>query len=86
MNGYNCNCFVGYTGTYCNQQISYCASGPCQNGGICVNGQPLPNMYKCMCTTGYYGYNCELTNNPCGSNPCGLHGSCSAINFNQDFV
>jgi hypothetical protein len=43
-------------------------------------------MYKCMCTTGYYGYNCELTNNPCGSNPCGLHGSCSAINFNQDFV
>ena len=39
-----------------------------------------------MCTTGYYGYNCELTNNPCGSNPCGLHGSCSAINFNQDFV
>lgn len=27
-----CNCLPGYTGTYCETQINYCSSNPCNNG------------------------------------------------------
>ena len=37
--------------------LDECASGPCQNGGQCINQD---NMYTCICTTGWEGENCEI--------------------------
>ena len=34
-----------------------CSKYPCQNGGSCVDLDPI--NYKCFCKTNYYGYNCE---------------------------
>eukprot|EP01047_Picozoa_sp_COSAG01_P037002 COSAG01_NODE_2915_length_6861_cov_2.886128_2_plen_2005_part_01 len=35
INSFACTCELGWTGSYCNIDINECASGPCQNGGIC---------------------------------------------------
>lgn len=36
--------------------INECESGPCQNGGTCLDSL---NSYQCLCTEGYEGDNCE---------------------------
>ncbi|XP_078669871.1 collagen alpha-6(VI) chain-like [Branchiostoma floridae x Branchiostoma belcheri] len=36
--------------------IDECASAPCQNGGVCVNGN---NQYTCQCPAGFTGTNCQ---------------------------
>ena len=35
-----------------------CASGPCDNGGVCTNGF---NMYTCDCPDGFFGVRCEFS-------------------------
>ena len=35
-----------------------CASSPCQNGGVCFDGQ---GGYTCQCVEGFYGSDCEQT-------------------------
>ena len=36
--------------------IDECASGPCQNGGLCIDGI---NQYVCRCIAGWAGTFCE---------------------------
>jgi hypothetical protein len=36
--------------------VNECASGPCQNGGSCVNGV---NKYVCHCAAGFAGNQCQ---------------------------
>ena len=38
--------------------INECSSGPCQNGGTCVDGV---NRYTCSCAPGYTGINCQTS-------------------------
>ena len=38
--------------------IDECASNPCQNGGVCIDGI---NGYTCNCAPGYTGVNCEIS-------------------------
>ncbi|XP_043934878.1 fibulin-7 isoform X2 [Protopterus annectens] len=38
------------------KDASACASQPCQNGGICSEGN---SNYKCTCLQGWTGYNCQ---------------------------
>ncbi|WAR18619.1 FBP1-like protein [Mya arenaria] len=58
-------------GTMTGYEINECASGPCQNGGVCKDGV---NTYTCTCQPGFAGNNCEIDVNECVSLPC-VHGS-----------
>jgi len=46
VNGYECACVDGFTGTNCEIDFDDCAAGPCQNGAICHDGV---NNYVCDC-------------------------------------
>ncbi|KAI8506008.1 DNA repair protein Rad9,Rhp9 [Branchiostoma belcheri] len=76
--GADCTCAMGYagdgqtSGTGCTD-IDECGSGPCQNGGNCVDEV---NMYTCNCAAGYQGDNCETNIDECASNPCQNGGNC----------
>jgi len=35
VNGYQCNCTVGWTGTNCDVNINDCSPSSCLNGGFC---------------------------------------------------
>ena len=45
------------SGTNCDENENECASGPCMNGGECVDGD---NKYTCTCPDDFMGTNCEL--------------------------
>ena len=40
--------------------IDECASNPCLNSGVCIDGA---NQFTCDCRDGYYGRNCESGEN-----------------------
>ena len=52
MNGFRCECFSGFQGLDCSQDVDECESLPCANGAHCNN---LVNGYTCTCLTGYTG-------------------------------
>ncbi|XP_071484961.1 cadherin-23-like [Diadema antillarum] len=54
---YVCQCATGWTGTFCQTPIDYCAATPCQNGGTCQN---LPTTFQCTCVLGWQGDRCQL--------------------------
>ena len=37
--------------------INQCVSSPCQNDGLCIDGD---YKYTCQCIPGFRGYNCEI--------------------------
>jgi len=68
FDSFTCGCELGYTGETCEIDFDECASGPCQNGGLCRQGiltadadalQLLPAIYSCDCIKDYYGEHCE---------------------------
>jgi hypothetical protein len=50
----------------------YCEEDPCQNSGICVNGD---DDYTCECAPGYTGTDCEIEIDECEASPC-ANGDC----------
>ncbi|XP_078360937.1 uncharacterized protein LOC144645292 [Oculina patagonica] len=54
--GYTCNCYPGYFGEHCDQDI--CDSNPCLYGGTCVVSSD--GGYTCECTFFQSGQHCEL--------------------------
>ncbi|KAH8419353.1 hypothetical protein KR222_006509, partial [Zaprionus bogoriensis] len=71
---YSCYCIDGYTGIQCQTNWDECWSGPCQNGGTCVDGVAY---YNCTCPEGFSaGSNCEENVDECMSNPCQNGGLC----------
>jgi Notch-like protein len=70
-----CECVVGFTGDFCEENIDDCADDLCQNDGKCVDGV---NSYTCDCPEGVSGANCENIDDPCFLEPCQNGGSCSA--------
>ncbi|EDO25694.1 predicted protein [Nematostella vectensis] len=58
---FSCQCAVGYTGRYCENDIDECQpSNPCYNGGTCVNEE---GAYSCQCSDGFTGKHCDLGKN-----------------------
>ncbi|XP_075930971.1 protein crumbs homolog 2-like [Petromyzon marinus] len=65
----------------CETEVDECESGPCQNGGVCID---LVDSYTCDCLeTGYEGKDCELEILECASNPCRHNSTCieGILNF-----
>lgn len=83
VGGPACDCMPGYGGSRCEINIDECASGPCRNGGQCIDDV---NAFLCNCTaSGYMGTTCEEDINECelSSDMCGTTGEC--INTPGDY-
>ncbi|KIG16340.1 Multiple EGF-like-domain protein 3 precursor [Enhygromyxa salina] len=50
----------------------YCDPDPCQNSGVCANGE---DDYTCACPAGFDGVNCENEIDECAADPC-ANGVC----------
>ncbi|KAG8517651.1 Neurogenic locus notch protein 2, partial [Galemys pyrenaicus] len=70
---HRCQCPLGYTGSYCEEQLDECASGPCQHGATCSG---FVGGYRCECAPGYQGVNCEYEVDECQHRPCQNGGTC----------
>lgn len=57
LNGYQCQCLVGFIGTNCEQRqmINLCNSNSCYNGGTCQTQSQQPGQFTvvCFCPPGY---------------------------------
>ncbi|XP_067115231.1 protein jagged-1b-like isoform X2 [Osmerus mordax] len=70
---FSCVCQEGFTGAYCHENINDCESGPCQNGGTCID---KVSLYQCICAEGWEGPNCENNIDDCSKSPCHNCGTC----------
>ena len=59
---FDCKCFAGFTGQYCEVDINECGSNPCFNEGLCIDSK---NSFNCECQPGFFGNFCESVENPC---------------------
>ncbi|XP_065826334.1 uncharacterized protein [Oscarella lobularis] len=64
VNDFNCECFAGYTGTFCETDINECDSNPCQNGGTCIDDI---NSFTCDCPPEFSGSRCHIAEARCSS-------------------
>nr|XP_009305790.1 protein eyes shut homolog isoform X2 [Danio rerio] len=83
---YRCECFTGYTGTYCERKRLFCDSNPCRNDGRC---EETANGYVCTCPGGFTGLNCETTaeaDSYCKSSGCQLDEACATDKLNATCI
>uniref|UniRef100_A0A671ME83 Delta-like protein n=1 Tax=Sinocyclocheilus anshuiensis TaxID=1608454 RepID=A0A671ME83_9TELE len=55
---FTCTCELGFTGTYCHENVNDCVSNPCRNGGTCIDGI---SSFQCFCPDGWEGDLCDLS-------------------------
>ncbi|KTG32146.1 hypothetical protein cypCar_00022222 [Cyprinus carpio] len=77
---FTCTCELGFTGTYCHENVNDCVSNPCQNGGTCIDGI---SSFQCFCPDGWEGDLCNLNVNECSLSPCKNAGHC--VDLVNDF-
>ena len=70
----SCVCYSGHLGEFCESDTNECDSMPCQNSGLCIDGN---GTYTCDCSgTSHEGVNCENITDNCVPDPC-VHGQCN---------
>ncbi|KAJ8394223.1 hypothetical protein AAFF_G00048060 [Aldrovandia affinis] len=70
----SCLCPAGFAGDFCEiDVVDDCESGPCANGGSCVDRGPT---YACVCSAGFAGAACNDTLPSCAGDPCAGGGTC----------
>ncbi|XP_038823433.1 protein jagged-2-like isoform X1 [Salvelinus namaycush] len=77
---FTCSCELGFTGTYCHENVNDCVSSPCKNGGTCIDGI---SSFQCVCPDGWEGTLCVIDVNECSRNPCKNGGRC--VDLVNDF-
>ena len=85
LKSYTCQCLLGLEGENCDNDIDYCSSNPCKNGGKCADlsttqGRTIETLkvYECDCSgTGFEGVNCDMLVDECSPNPCKNNGECT---------
>uniref|UniRef100_A0A671N7X0 Delta-like protein n=1 Tax=Sinocyclocheilus anshuiensis TaxID=1608454 RepID=A0A671N7X0_9TELE len=77
---FTCTCELGFTGTYCHENVNDCVSNPCRNGGTCIDGI---SSFQCFCPDGWEGDLCDLNVNECSRSPCKNAGRC--VDLVNDF-
>ena len=80
IGSFKCDCYSGFSGENCAEDIDECWSSPCRNQGVCVDGV---NKYACDCPEQFQGVNCNVPVDYCESAPC-VYGVC--INRPDNFV
>ncbi|XP_065216653.1 protein jagged-2-like [Planococcus citri] len=81
---YMCTCPEGLSGSRCEVVINPCVTGPCVNGGTCIENLENQNHYQCLCPPGWTGSDCSINIDECASSPCQNGGTCvDAINGYQ---
>ena len=75
LNGFVCQCPIGFTGPTCSQRIDPCNNTVCLNGGICTSVQGVFD-FTCVCMPGYNGRFCQNLVDNCISYPCKNGGVC----------
>eukprot|EP00118_Oscarella_pearsei_P012107 m.86113 g.86113 ORF g.86113 m.86113 type:complete len:1096 (+) comp36490_c0_seq3:38-3325(+) len=53
--------------------VDDCLTGPCKNGGTCLDGN---SSYNCLCPPKFTGDLCETPTNSCYGDPCRNNGTC----------
>ena len=77
-----CDCYVGWTGQFCDIDIDYCfddsQSSPCDPVGAesCIDGN---STYTCICLPGFTGKNCSEDINECDINLCMNNATCNNL-------
>ncbi|PAA69694.1 hypothetical protein BOX15_Mlig014908g1 [Macrostomum lignano] len=75
VKNYSCSCFTGWEGRNCSVDTDYCLSGPCQNGGVCSDGN---STFTCDCSrVDFQGATCSSKIDDCASSPCQHGGRCT---------
>ncbi|CAC5354905.1 unnamed protein product [Mytilus coruscus] len=57
LNGFSCQCFYGFYGDNCENNIDDCDDNACDNNGTCIDGAA---SYDCDCQPGFTGQLCEI--------------------------
>nr|XP_024219617.1 protein jagged-1b-like [Halyomorpha halys] len=70
---YLCSCPEGFSGLNCEVIENPCVTGPCANGGRCVQSGA---QFHCSCPDGWSGLTCEINIDECASVPCQNGATC----------
>lgn len=76
MNGYRCDCGLGFKGSHCEIDVDLCNDPSlCSNSVSCTETSDRQSV-QCTCKAGFTGYNCAVNINDCLSSPCKNGGTC----------
>ncbi|WKY14209.1 hypothetical protein Q1695_000055 [Nippostrongylus brasiliensis] len=71
-----CKCPTGFTGKYCETELSPCQMSRCPAGQVCLENNETKTL-SCVCPLGFTGFDCKKEIDECSTNPCQHGGTCT---------